>query len=341
MKTRNAALDLSRFLAAFIVLAGHFLYFDSNLTDVAKIDLLQIFHTGAKSVEYFFALSGFVLSQSSTSFNSRWLKARFIRLMPIYVVCYTLPLIAVLVLVPKELHSQSPLALIFGVTGLQAISSRYYLIGANSPLWSLSVEIYLSILLLFLMRIKHYLVFLILALALSLTNIFVSHPILNALPYFLAGIGISQLIQKTNIKNIQHKALKFLLLWICILFWIVLPIAIPSFLNIKNLQPLIDLFFISATLIFFGLIRISDQISRLSIQLGLRSYVLYASHAPILRICNYLWIRVFSPPETFTLTLAYIFFGFACVALGTEILFRVIEKNAIAWSAKIRKSQTS
>jgi peptidoglycan/LPS O-acetylase OafA/YrhL len=341
MKTRNAALDLSRFLAAFIVLAGHFLYFDSNLTNVAKIDLLQIFHTGAKSVEYFFALSGFVLSQSSTSFKSRWLKARIIRLMPIYIICYTLPLIAVLVLVPKELHSQSPLALIFGVTGLQAISSRYYLIGANSPLWSLSVELYLSILLLFLMRIKHHLLFLISALALSLINIFVSHPILNALPYFLVGIGTSQLIQKIEIKKNQLITLKFLLLWILILFWIVFPIAIPSFLSIKYLQPLIDLFFISATLIFFGSIKISDQMSRISIQLGLRSYVLYASHAPILRICNEIWKRLHLSTGTITLTFAYIFFGFACVALGTEILFRVIEKKAIIWSAKMRKSQTS
>jgi peptidoglycan/LPS O-acetylase OafA/YrhL len=341
MKTRNAALDLSRFLAAFIVLAGHFLYFDSNLTDVAKINLLQIFHTGAKSVEYFFALSGFVLSQSSTSFNSRWLKARFIRLMPIYTICYTLPIIAVLVLVPKELHSQSPIALIFGVTGLQAIFSRYYLIGSNSPLWSLSVELYLSIFLLFLMRIKHNLLFLISALALSLINIFVSHPILNALPYFLAGIGISLLTKKIEIKKNQRKALKFLLLCTLILFWIVFPVALPFFLSVKYLQPLIDLFFISATLIFFGLIRISDQISRISIQLGLRSYVLYASHAPILRICNQIWIRVFSPPETFALTFAYIIFGFACVALGTEILFRVIEKNAIIWSSKMRKLHNS
>jgi peptidoglycan/LPS O-acetylase OafA/YrhL len=85
MKTRNAALDLSRFLAAFIVLTGHFLYFDSNLTEVAKINFLEIFHTGAKSVEYFFALSGYVLTRSLSSINISWLKARFVRLMPIYI----------------------------------------------------------------------------------------------------------------------------------------------------------------------------------------------------------------------------------------------------------------
>lgn len=339
MKTRNAALDLSRFLAAFIVLTGHFLYFDSNLTEVAKINLFEIFHTGAKSVEYFFALSGYVLTRSLSSINISWLKARFVRLMPIYIFCYVMPIIGVLALVPRELNSQSPIALLFGITGLQAISSSYYLIGANSPLWSLSVELYLSIFLLFFIRIKTYKVVLILALTLSVTNIFITHPILSALPYFLAGIGISILIENTQSQGIRVRPLKVLLSLMVLAFWIVFPIAIPSLLNVKNFQPVVDLFFITATLAYFSSLKLSNYINRISIQLGLRSYVMYASHAPVLRIYNQAWLRLFGQPITSGHTIIYLAIGFISVALGTEILFRMIETKAIRWSTKIKKNQ--
>lgn len=339
MKKRNAALDLSRFLAAFIVLTGHFLYFDSELTDFAKIDVLQIFNTGAKSVEYFFALSGYVLAQSSKSINLNWLKARFVRLMPIYIVCYSLPIIGVLTLARSELNSQSPFLLLFGTTGLQAISSDYYLIGSNSPLWSLSVEIYLSILLLVLTHIRLLPIFMSLALALSIISIFMSHPILNALPYFLVGIGFSKLFKQTEIKRSKTLVIEFVLFLFVISYWIIFPILAPSFLSIKSAQPIIDLFFIAATLVLFVLVSVPNKIHAISIQLGLRSYVMYASHAPILRIYNQAWVRLVTPADNIGLSVMYIFGGYICVAIGTEILFRVIEKRAITWSTKIKKSK--
>ena len=250
-----------------------------------------------------------------------------------------MPIVGVLALVPRELNSQSPIALLFGITGLQAISSSYYLIGANSPLWSLSVELYLSIFLLFFIRIKTYKVVLILALTLSVTNIFITHPILSALPYFLAGIGISKLIENTQSQGIRVRPLKVLLSLLVLAFWIVFPIAIPSLLNVKNFQPVVDLFFITATLAYFSSLKLSNYINRISIQLGLRSYVMYASHAPVLRIYNQAWLRLFGQPITSGNTIIYLAFGFISVALGTEILFRMIETKAIRWSTKIKKNQ--
>ena len=342
MKSRNATLDLSRFLAAFIVLAGHFLYFDANLAAVARINLLEVFHTGANAVYYFFALSGYVLSQNQKSINFNWLKARCVRLMPIYSICYTLPIIGVLALAPSELHTQSLAVLLMGITGLQAISSHYYLIGFNSPLWSLSVEIYLSILLIFLARIKRNPIFLSLAIALSLINTIISHPILGALPFFLVGIYLSKLNKGLKFAITKSRILKFTLLIILFSYWLIFPILGISFSGVKY-APLVDLFFIASTLYFFILVETPHKLRELAVQLGLRSYVIYASHVPILRIYNQVWSRIFASPVQYDITLSiiYIIGGFICVAIGTEILFRTIEKNAITWAKNIRKMKHS
>ena len=88
---RNYSLDFSRGLLAFCVAIGHYFYWNSN----RSIPLSFIL-----AVDYFFILSGFVLT--SSVFNKKqfdsfdFAKARFLRLYPVYIFSILFTLIIIL-----------------------------------------------------------------------------------------------------------------------------------------------------------------------------------------------------------------------------------------------------
>ena len=151
---RSAPLDLSRFIAAIIVLLGHFIFIDKNFSLISKISLLGFFQSGAHAVLFFFTLSGFVLTRKGTNINFSWLVARLVRLLPVYFVCFVSPVIALAIAAPEELLRYPLTGLFLALLASQALSSEYYLTGPNSPLWSLSVEVWLSIILFFFAPLK-------------------------------------------------------------------------------------------------------------------------------------------------------------------------------------------
>ena len=81
---RFPALDLFRFLAALVVFLGHLVFF-SAYGDLFKDSYwVQSIRTGTFAVDFFFALSGFVLSAKKPTL--KWMGSRVIRLYPVYFV---------------------------------------------------------------------------------------------------------------------------------------------------------------------------------------------------------------------------------------------------------------
>ena len=104
----------------------------------------SILSSGAFAVVVFFGLSGIALRFQTDKFglSFRWLAARFIRLIPVYWVTFLLPFFGFYLL---GVHfSYSWYGFVISVFGLQALFHNIAVPPANGPLWSLSVEIYLS-----------------------------------------------------------------------------------------------------------------------------------------------------------------------------------------------------
>lgn len=128
-------LTFTRFIAALMVVAFHF---GSGFYPFNDGNLAGLFLQGPKAVEYFFLLSGFVLSAVYASDNplrfnyAKFLLARFARIYPVFFLGL---LFAYCLETPKDI------VLLLNVTLTQAWSSDYA-ISMNNPGWSLSVEMF-------------------------------------------------------------------------------------------------------------------------------------------------------------------------------------------------------
>ncbi len=329
---RNSGLDLSRFLAALIVFMGHFVWFDQRFLGLQKNQLLEIFRSGNQSVLYFFALSGFVLSSTTKKVDLRWLVARVFRLMPVYLICFLLPLVLVKIMAPEEFADYSQTGLLLGVFASQALFAQYYLAGANSPLWSLSVEMWLSGGLLVLFRLnKQYLLVFLLIICEILNYVFFQ-PIVNGLSFFLIGIVFAK-ISKQSIKlAFDNRFVKSFFLVITFCYWLLFPIlgfSIPS-------RRLADLLGVTATLIFFQGLRLSNSLDKVGSFLGARSYSLYAVHGPILRLHSELFDLVWGEQLSSHQLWIYLVSCIVFVLLATELIFKCVEIPAIKNAKKFR-----
>ena len=340
MNQRKSGLDLSRFLAAVIVLMGHFLYGDVLLKAFSENRSFEVLHTGFQSVNYFFCLSGFILTAGSTrNINISWLRSRLIRLLPIYWVCWLVPLVVFSISnpsIPKDI----------GITGLflsalasQSLSSEHYLSGPNSPLWSLSVEVWLSIFLIPVARLKSIKLHICVFLSIVTLNNFISSPIVNALPFFLLGVITADII-RTNEDKLKSKLLNFGALLILLFYWIIAPIFSLGFVDLRMINLFYGLICSTSTLIYFNNLLVPTKLSRLAINLGQRSYVLYACHAPILVGYSYLASNIFNVELTKVTAVPYLLIGLALVLIATEILYLKVDSWAIDKSRKNMKKDS-
>jgi len=143
------ALTSLRFFAAFYVLLLHTAcgYFHNAVT-------LSFLETGYVAVDFFYVLSGFVLTYRYISANGEMIgsqrdfwAARFARIYPVYVFSLALNAWPHLhsVAIGESMHSVIVKATITGVASLFLVQSWFYRTawGWNGPAWSLSVEAFL------------------------------------------------------------------------------------------------------------------------------------------------------------------------------------------------------
>lgn len=329
---RSPSLDLSRFIAALIVFIGHFVWFDERFNSWQSHPMLEFFRSGNQSVLYFFALSGFVLSISSSRINLRWVGARLVRLMPVYLICFLFPLVLVKIMAPEEFANYSQTGLLLGLFASQSLFAQFYLSGANSPLWSLSVEIWLSIGMLALHRVnKQYLLILIFIIC-EVLNQVLFQPIINGLTFFLIGIALARINKQSINSTLNTRFVNSISLAITFCYWLLFPVLGIS----VESRRLIDLIGVTATLLFFESLRLSSRLNKISNYLGARSYSLYAVHGPILRLHSELFDVVWGERLSSQQLLIYFISCIAIVLLATEIIFKCIELPAVRYAKRFR-----
>jgi len=329
---RHSALDLSRFLAALIVFVGHFVWFDQRFLEWQENQILGLFNSGTQSVLYFFALSGYVLSISAKKINLRWLVARMFRLMPVYLICFIFPLVLVRIMAPEEYATYSQVGILLGLFASQSLFAQFYLSGANSPLWSLSVEIWLSIGLLALHRMNKNHLLLLLLIASEILNQLIFQPIINGLSFFLIGILFARINGHVVFKVLHYRFARTIFLAITIAYWLAIPYLAIS----VEPKRLLDLVGVCATLLLFEGIRLARGLDKVGNHLGARSYSLYAVHGPILRLHSELFDEVWEQQLTTFQLWVYFFSCIAIVALATEIIFKCVELPAMRYAKRLR-----
>ncbi len=331
--SRKSGLDLSRFLAAVIVFLGHLLWFDQRFENLQKYSLVEILRTGDQSVLYFFTLSGYVLAMTTSKVDSKWLKARFVRLMPVYLVCFIFPLILVRVMAPEEFYSYPTIGIWLGIAGIQSLFAKYYLIGANSPLWSISVEFILSLSLVLISRLKPIKTKMICLFACELINVIVFQPVINGLTFFLIGVIFYQIKTEKHLSYSDSRTWFYLSGSFIICYWILFPM-----INISlNAPRIIDLTGVTFTLIYFDQINLRGRVHKVSEFLGKRTYSLFAVHSPILRFHSEICENTCGATSLSNNSFFYIGVSILLVACFTEALFQLVEKPSVKYAKQLRK----
>lgn len=328
--SRLASLDFARFIAALIVFLGHTLYFTTFISN-SKLTtlLLSPIRTGATAVLFFFSLSGFVLvnQTSKKSPGIRWLLSRYARLMPVYWAAYLLPFLGLL-----ALH-KSPTNLpgfIFGISGTQSLSSTH-LLEINGPLWSLSVELFLSYLFLILWHIRNSPLLIIATFALLLLNLTGWHtsPIAQGAPFFAVGMLAARHAKLESPNKNYSRIFLFLASILYLATSNIIARAGNTIISVSIRMIGIYILLLILTLNQFG-----NKAQRIFIYLGQRSYCFYAIHAPII----FFFLKLNQPHNWMQFSI-YLFCVLFCTVFATELLFRWVEQPAIRLSQIIRKGK--
>ena len=270
---RNKNLDASRGIAAFIVLLYHLpMVFKIEESNIFIEILLYPTKFGEQSVYYFMLLSGFVLTLAFQKIEkiqkySSWFVWRNTRLLIVY---YTALIMAALLISNKNLR-------IVDFTHFYIFSNKDIYSGINPPLWSLSVEIIISLVLfpiikstnaksdLFSILLIFFLIF-----GSYFTNEWGIKGLCRSAALFIIGILICKYIDFLP-------KLNFKLSFVLVFLWSLL-IAVPKLLNLAMYisLPIILLFFIQN--------KRNLLVNRFTLLLGKYSFSLYATHWVVLSV---------------------------------------------------------
>ena len=323
---RQAALDLSRFVAAMVVFLGHLFFLPQTYSwSHDTINKLSFIRVGDTAVLFFFALSGYVLTiRSDSQRYFDWLKRRLTRLYPVYFFAWIFGL-ALVILHDKSLLNLKVLAL--GLIGFQSVDPEINLV-INAPLWSLSIEILGAFFLYFVLKLRKWPYVLVILLVVSIVawSFEASSPVFRAAPYLIVGV----LLRCDYFKNHGISTLKASLLSI-------LLIGYFSFFGAKQILDLsasitgelAKLFIVAFALFLVSNIELRGRITEIAIGLGKRSFCIYAFHYPILLIFNY-----FIQPSTNTQMYLYLLMCTICTMVISELTFKFIDVPATKWSKK-------
>lgn len=331
--SRFLGLDLLRFLAAVIVFLGHLIF--NVKSEESKNSILEFLlgplHTGRYAVLFFFALSGFVLAkQNFRGIQIRvWILSRWVRLMPVFYVTYFSGL--ALLVVGKGFVPNLKNTLI-EITGLSSLT----FIGVpapNPPLWSLSVELLLSLLLPLLVRIRRnsILVFILAISLLAQHTVIGGFSIVSAFPHFIAGVIASKIFGN---KREEKVIFNYLVLGFLAAFCVLSPLLITGPTTI--LGNLLSILAISFLIVCGSRVLVPNGLSSISRIISLRSYSLYAAHWPIVKS-----VEEFTNPNSVMSWSIYILASLFSVLVGTEILYQLVEKPALSTSKRLKiRNQT-
>lgn len=335
--TRNYGLDLGRFIAASIVALGHLLFTQSLISEWSRKQIfLEPFKFGALSVTFFFCLSGFVLAPQIELIKRAplvWLKSRLIRLLPLYYFSFIIPMFFFILLSRNGRGINFPNGIPSAILGFLASQSftSYYLDLPNPPLWSLSVEIWLSIFLVMLtlkFKFKDISYLVVVLMIINVTQLFSVNAFLGSMHFFLFGILIRNIIDKDLFQSKNFKILN--LIFVCVLVYFISPkLLIGEFdFQYRLTLPILVTFLV----VFFSQLTIKNKLAiKLCEILGARTYSLYAVHFPIL-----IFLTIGSFRDYLKSPIAYISSSVIFIALITEITYRFIEKPSLKLSRSIK-----
>lgn len=323
MRTRNYTIDIIRLAAALIVMTGHLLHIKGSTSGfLIGTHIEKVASSGAFAVVVFFGLSGIALRYQTDKFgiNIKWLTARFIRLLPVYWVSLFVPIAGCYLI---GVHISYPLyGFLMSAFGLQALVQSVAFPPVNGPLWSLSVEIYLSASLLLFGHRKSATRFLILLFLIFVAMVCPRNPILQGLPIFYFGYLLPGIQSKLKRVFLLRFAIAIIPLMVLVVFPGVVQGEfgrIGDFLLCSTLAGLV-----LVTSLFFP----KPEKSICSI-VSQRSYSLYATHAPVL-----LFVDKTLFAETNLLSAKQFTISLALILAATEIIYRFVEVPSIKFSRR-------
>lgn len=323
---RSAGLDLFRFLAALVVFLGHAVYFSSYSENFSSIALLEVIRTGTFAVDFFFTLSGYVLASELPT--KRWLVARYVRLFPVYLVGILTGSLVLLAL--NQSLGTSAYGFFLAIFGIQALFPDHTLV-INGPLWSLSVELILTPLFLIYWKFRNSTVgmFGLLVFSVTVSHFLPSSVIFCAVPFFSLGALLRNL-NKVRAVSPSWTA-NFVVFTLSISYFIGGAGAIRK-LSYSTLGISIKLMILGILIYFLTRMKLNPKLSLYCVEIGKRSYVLYAIHAPLAGL-----FLVAIKPTSLMGFLGYLVSLICVVGIGTEMIYQTVEKRAITWSRRIRK----
>lgn len=215
----------------------------------------------------------------------------------------------------------------------QSWTVNHYLDMPNPPLWTLSVEIWFSFILVIIgvLALKRF-VLLLIALLLIVAQVFGSlhfNPIIDSLPLFLLGIVV----------NSPHLiALCFKKAWRMSLLIILLTTLIFIVRNTLSgtfsfYFVILQSIFVVCLLLLLSTLNLNGKSLAFSEFLSSRTYSLYAVHFPLLIIMSRIFVSV-NQVNPFV----WIFTMTALILIVTEIAYKFIERPSLALSRSLRNS---
>ena len=308
-------------VAALVVMMGHLLHTKGSTSGfLIGSHLEKILSSGSFAVVVFFGLSGIALRFQTDKYgiSFHWLVARFIRLMPVYWVTLIPPIVGCYLIGVKIEYPAY--GFFVAALGLQAIANGLLIPPVNGPLWSLSVELYLSTSLLLLGRWKKSSGICMLAGLVLLNLLIPGNAILQGLPIFYLGYLLP---------GIQHKIRNVRVLIISLFsFSILALLTIPSSVQgiFQGFANFLVCNLLASIIIAWTLLSVGSERTLLA-ELSQRSYSLYAVHAPIVLFIDKILFSEDQKTSAGQILISIVFIFFA-----TEVLYRFIEKPSIRFS---------
>jgi peptidoglycan/LPS O-acetylase OafA/YrhL len=320
MLFRNYAIDKLRMISAFIVVTGHISKY--TVKDDPRSNLIygSFFQLGFFAVLLFFALSGTALRYQTDKFGltRNWIVARQIRLLPMYWLAFVIPIFLFTYVYNKELNYPW-YGYLLTLFGMNSYFSEIRIPPVNNPLWSLSVEIQLSLFLIIIGKFKKtfYLLICLLMLIIASFAFGEKQPIAIAVPIFYLGY----ILPSFNIKPIKSASTnKILTIIFTILFISISNIILISDIN-TNRGKLLQ-YILIFLLLLFCLVNPGTK-KTVFAKYSQRSYALYACHFPIILIYKKLFF------DNSLLNGTKIFVLLVIIAVSTEIIYKLIDLPSI------------
>ena len=281
---RLLVLDALRGIAALLVLLFHFSLGHKDTT-------YPFFRFGVTGVDLFFIISGFVIMMSleRIRFGYEFIINRFCRLFPTYWMCVTLTLI--IIMLCAKTYTGSPATVPWAQYFANMTMFQFYLghKDLDGPYWTMLIEMlfYLVMLTLFYDKALRSVVFILVAMVLSMTlliekyidnsftwNYLQNFPLMQFLPLFLAGILFYKLY------NQEKKSFLYILLILgCYLAQVLLyKYSGRSFMYVSHPEYKLTLgiYFILFFLFLFKKLRFI--VNKPTLFLGKISFALYLIH---------------------------------------------------------------